>query len=56
MCRGGSAIVSPLGEVVAGPLYDQEGILTAELDRVRSCGPRWTLTWWAITPGQTCCG
>ena len=32
MCRGGSAIVSPLGEVLAGPLYDQEGILTAELD------------------------
>jgi nitrilase len=32
LCRGGSAIVSPLGEVLAGPLYDQEGILTAELD------------------------
>ncbi len=32
MCRGGSAIISPLGEVLAGPLYDQEGILYAELD------------------------
>jgi len=32
MCRGGSAIVSPLGEVLAGPLYDQEGILLADLD------------------------
>jgi nitrilase len=32
MCRGGSAIVSPLGEVLAGPLFDREGILTAELD------------------------
>ena len=32
MCRGGSAIVSPLGDVLAGPLYDQEGILTAELN------------------------
>ena len=32
MCRGGSAIISPLGEVLAGPLYDQEGILFAELD------------------------
>lgn len=31
-CRGGSAIVSPLGRVLAGPLFDQEGILTAELD------------------------
>lgn len=32
MCRGGSAIVSPLGEVLAGPLYNEEGILYAELD------------------------
>jgi nitrilase len=32
MCRGGSAIVSPLGEVLAGPLFDQEGILVADLD------------------------
>ena len=32
ICRGGSAIISPLGEVLAGPLYDQEGILYAELD------------------------
>jgi nitrilase len=33
MCRGGSAIISPLGDVLAGPLCDQEGILYAELDR-----------------------
>jgi nitrilase len=32
MCRGGSAIVSPLGEYLAGPLFDEEGILVAELD------------------------
>ncbi len=32
MCRGGSVIVSPLGEVLAGPLFDQEGILDANLD------------------------
>jgi nitrilase len=32
MCRGGSVIVSPLGEILAGPLYDREGILLAELD------------------------
>jgi nitrilase len=32
MSRGGSVIVSPLGEVLAGPLWDQEGILTATLD------------------------
>lgn len=32
MCRGGSVIISPLGEVLAGPLFDQEGILYADLD------------------------
>jgi len=32
MCRGGSAIISPLGAVIAGPLYDEEGILYADLD------------------------
>jgi len=32
MCSGGSVIVSPLGEIIAGPLYDEEGILYAELD------------------------
>ena len=32
MCRGGSVIVSPLGKVIAGPLYGEEGILYAELD------------------------
>jgi nitrilase len=32
ICRGGSTIVSPLGKVLAGPLYDEEGILYAELN------------------------
>jgi nitrilase len=32
LCRGGSAIVSPFGEYLAGPLFDQEGILFADLD------------------------
>jgi len=32
MCRGGSVIISPMGDVLAGPLYDEEGILFAELD------------------------
>ncbi len=34
--RGGSAIVGPLGEYVAGPLFGEEGILVAELamDRI----------------------
>ena len=32
MCRGGSVIVAPLGDVIAGPLFDEEGILYAQLD------------------------
>ncbi|NMG35722.1 nitrilase [Azoarcus sp. TTM-91] len=32
LMRGGSAIVDPLGRVLAGPLFDEEGILTATLD------------------------
>jgi nitrilase len=32
VCRGGSAIISPLGEYLAGPLFEEEGILIAELD------------------------
>ncbi len=32
LSRGGSVIVSPLGKVLAGPLYNEEGLLTAEID------------------------
>ncbi len=32
MCPGGSIIVSPLGKVIAGPLFDESGVLIAELD------------------------
>lgn len=32
MSSGGSVIISPLGEVLAGPLWNEEGLLTAELD------------------------
>jgi hypothetical protein len=31
-CRGGSAILSPLGDILAAPLYDEEGVLLVELD------------------------
>ena len=36
MSKGGSVIIDPLGEVIAGPLWNEEGIITAEinLDRV----------------------
>jgi nitrilase len=33
--RGGSAILGPDGGYLAGPLYDEEGILYAELDPIR---------------------
>ncbi len=32
MTRGGSAIIGPLGEYLAGPLWDERGILYAEID------------------------
>ena len=33
--RGGSAILAPDGSYLAGPLYDEEGILYAELEPAR---------------------
>ncbi|MET7534251.1 carbon-nitrogen hydrolase family protein [Streptomyces goshikiensis] len=33
LMRGGSAVISPRGEVVAGPVYGEECILYAEVDR-----------------------
>lgn len=32
MCRGGSIIVSPLGKIIAGPLFDRAGALIEEID------------------------
>jgi len=32
LCRGGSAIVSPFGEILAGPLFGEEGILYTTID------------------------
>jgi nitrilase len=32
LCRGGSVIIDPLGNTIAGPLWDKEGILSAEVD------------------------
>ncbi|CAM5191910.1 Nitrilase [Castellaniella defragrans] len=30
--RGGSCIVNPFGDIIAGPVFDEEAILTAEID------------------------
>ncbi len=32
LIRGGSVIMSPMGEVIAGPLYNKEGLISAEID------------------------
>jgi nitrilase len=42
-CRGGAAIVEPTqGEVITGPLYDQEGIVAADCDLRRGLhAKRW---------------
>ncbi|NOZ45360.1 MAG: carbon-nitrogen hydrolase family protein [Chlorobi bacterium] len=32
MCAGGSVIVSPFGDIIAGPLFDQPGAVIAEID------------------------
>jgi nitrilase len=32
LCSGGSVIVSPLGKIIEGPLFDKAGALVAELD------------------------
>ncbi len=32
LCRGGSIIISPMGKILAGPLFDRAGVLVAELD------------------------
>ncbi|MGE0589452.1 MAG: carbon-nitrogen hydrolase family protein [Cyclobacteriaceae bacterium] len=33
MCSGGSAIISPMGNVIAGPLFGKEGILYADISQ-----------------------
>ena len=32
LIRGGSVIISPMGEIIAGPLYNEEGLISAEID------------------------
>ena len=41
--RGGSAIVDPLGDYVAGPLFEEEGMLVADLDLDRITESRFDL-------------
>jgi nitrilase len=41
--KGDSAILNPDGEIIAGPLHKEEGILYAEIDPQRLRGPKWKL-------------
>ena len=41
--RGGSLIVDPEGTVIAGPLFEEEGTLVADLDPALLKGVRWNL-------------
>lgn len=41
--RGGSCIVSPLGEILAGPVFDREEILVADLDLAEVVQARYDL-------------
>ncbi|MCI0398688.1 MAG: carbon-nitrogen hydrolase family protein [Chloroflexi bacterium] len=40
---GDSAIVSPNGHFIAGPLHQEEGILYAEVNPAEMCGSKWML-------------
>jgi hypothetical protein len=52
--RGGSCIVAPLGQILVGPDFEGETILTAEIDLRGSRAANTTSTWWATTPSPTC--
>ena len=41
--KGDSVIVGPDGEIIAGPLHKEQGILYGELDSRQMRGPKWNL-------------
>ena len=41
--RGGSAIIAPNGDILAGPLHEQSGFVTAEIDPILAINGRLTL-------------
>ncbi|MBL0924005.1 MAG: carbon-nitrogen hydrolase family protein [Sphingomonadaceae bacterium] len=43
MIRGGSCIISPFGDVLAGPLYGDEGLVVAEVDTAEIVRARFDL-------------
>ena len=53
LMRGGSCIVDPMGRVLAGPVFGEEAILTADLDLDQIARGSSTSTRPATTPGRT---
>lgn len=53
LSEGNSCIVGPDGELLAGPLAREEGILTADLDLGRARGTAGSSTPSGTTPGRT---
>ncbi|PLW76099.1 carbon-nitrogen hydrolase family protein [Cohaesibacter celericrescens] len=43
LIRGGSVVMSPLGEVIAGPLYGEEGLVAAEINLAEIAEARFDL-------------
>jgi len=56
MNRGYSCIVAPSGELLAGPLVEEEGILYAELDASTARASRTSSTRRGTTRDLTCSG
>ncbi len=54
MSRGRSAIISLLGDGLAGPLYNEEGILYAAWIWQKSLAASSILLWSVATPGLMC--
>ena len=52
--RGGSCIINPMGKVLAGPVYGEDVLLTAEIDLDDIPVRRWILTPWATMHGPMC--
>jgi nitrilase len=51
LMRGGSLIIDPLGRKLAGPVFNEDALLTAELDLDLIPRHRWISTRWATTRG-----
>jgi nitrilase len=52
--EGGSCVVGPLGELVAGPVYGEECVLTADLDRADLARAKFDFDAVGTTPDPTC--